>query len=699
MKNMDSIFAPRSIAVVGASEKPGMGRGVSEGALQSSISNRVYFVNIKYDTILGRKCYHALSELPETVDTVVLCVNSGLVNGYLEEAGRLGIKNAVVYASGFSEDGSEDGKRLEHEMRDICEKYGILLVGPNCVGLYNKVDRISLYATDPLFPDKNIVRGIGAVAHSGYINSNLMRSMPDICAYGVSVGNSAVCLLEEYMLYYASNEHVNCIAAYIEGIKDAGIFEEALRTAAQNRKPVVIMKSGRSKKGSAAAASHTGNLAGDYATFEALLRRYGVVVTDSLEEFNATAKMFAVLDGHYPSGNGIGAVNFSGGENTICADMCERFGLELPTYEEKTREVVKSVIPAFSTARNPLDPTTEMFSEHDKVKTMFEAIFEDNGIDMFVLGLELPEQLAMKDKTCIAVFKELCAEGKMIPTFLVPSFEKTRNVKAVKELQNIGIPMLSVGELAYKMLANLCSFVNYDPNKHTLDLACAPHVTDCTEALSESDSKAEISRYGVRVPRQFRASDKPHLCKQLAGFQFPIVMKIDSPDILHKTEAGGVKLNIGSLDEAERAFDEIMSSCRAFSPKARLDGVLVQEMLPEGVEMIVGVKNDRQYGPMLLCGMGGIFVEVFQDASLAPCPVNKFEAKEMVSSLKSSKLLYGYRGSAECDVDALCELLVKVSEYAADNAAMLSEVDLNPVRVFAKGEGVAAADALIVKYK
>lgn len=698
MKDLGLLFAPRSVAVVGASDKPGMGRGVSEGALQSSIADHVYLVNIKRDIVLGRKCYHALSELPETVDTVVLCVNSGLVNDYLEEAGRLGIKNAVVYASGFSEEGSEEGRRLEREMHDICERHNMLLVGPNCVGLYNKVDRISLYATEPLFPEKNIQRGIGAVAHSGYINSNLMRTMPDICAYGVSVGNAAVCSLEEYMLYYAENEHVNCIAAYVEGIKDAAVFEQALRAAAERRKPVVIMKSGRSKKGSAAAASHTGNLAGDYATFEALLRRYGVVVTDSLEEFNSTARMFAVLDGKYPSGVGIGAVNFSGGENTICADMCERFGLELPTYEEATRETVKSVIPAFSTARNPLDPTTEMFSEHDKVKTMFEAIFNDSGIDMFVLGLELPAQLAMKDRTCISVFKELHAEGKLIPTFLVPSFEKTRDAAAVKELQDIGIPMLSVGELAYKILANLTAFISYDHSNHTLSLAGAPCVFEQTTALSESDSKAEISARGVRVPGQFKASTKAELREKLSSFSFPVVLKIDSPDILHKTEAGGVKLGIGSMEEAESAFDGIMASCRAFSPDARLDGILVQEMLPEGVEMIVGVKNDHQYGPMLLCGMGGIFVEVFRDAALAPCPVNMFEAREMVNSLKSSKLLYGYRGSAECDVDALCGLLVKVSEYAAENSSEICEIDLNPVRVFPKGRGVAAADALIVKY-
>ncbi len=697
--NLESLFCPRSIAVVGASDKPGMGRGAAEGALQSSVAEHVYLVNIKRDEVLGRKCYHSLQELPEVVDTVILCVNVKLVNPYLEEAGRLGVKSAVVYASGFSEEGTEEGRRLEEEMRAICLRYGMLLCGPNCVGLYNKVDRISLYATSPLFPETNVVRGIGAVAHSGYINSNLMRTMPELCAYGVSVGNAAVCTLEEYMLFFAKNEHVNCIAAYVEGIRDAAVFEEALRIAAEKRKPVVIMKSGRSKKGSAAAASHTGNLAGDYGSFACLLERYGVVAVDSLEEFNATARMFAVLDGRYPRGRGIAAVNFSGGENTICADFCEKYGLELPAYEEKTRAVVESLIPAFSTPRNPLDPTTEMFTQKDKVKEMFSAIFADQNMDLFVLGLELAAKLEPKDLTCLEVLEELEQEGARLPCFLVPSFEKDRNREAVARMQRAGVPLLATGDLAYKMLRSLCDFVSYSPAGHTLVTATPERKHGKGRlALSEAESKAEISARGVRVPAQIRAANLQELREKLPELSFPVVLKIDSPDILHKTEAGGVALNLQDSAETERAFERVTASCRAFRPDARIDGVLVQEMVPAGTEMIVGVKNDPVYGPMLLCGMGGVFVEVFRDAALSPCPVNHAEARAMLERLKAFKLLRGYRGSAPCDVDALCELMVKLSQYAADMRDTVAEIDLNPVFVYEEGKGVAAADALIVKY-
>lgn len=697
--NLEGLFRPKSIAVIGASDKPGMGRGAAEGALQSSVAEHVYLINVKRDEVLGQKSYHSLRELPELVDTIILCVNVNLVNPYLEEAGSLGVKNAVVYASGFSEEGTENGLRLEAEMREICLKYGMLLVGPNCVGLYNKVDRISLYATSPMFQEKSVERGIGAVAHSGYINSNLMRTMPDLCAYGVSVGNAAVCSLEEYMLYYAQNDHVNCIAAYIEGIRNAETFENALRIAAENRKPVVIMKSGRSKKGSAAAASHTGNLAGDYKSFECLLERYGVVTVDSLEEFNATARMFAVLDGNYPAGNGIGAVNFSGGENTICADFCEKHELSLPSYEDKTREIVAGLIPAFSTARNPLDPTTEMFTKKESVKEMFSAIFADNGIDLFVLGLELAEKLETKDFTCLDVLEELAEEGKSIPTFLVPSFEKDRNHEALQRMQRIGIPMLATGELAYKMLHNLCEFVSYDPSLHTLELATpkAQHGKGRL-TLSEADSKEEISRRGVPIPGQFKAACLEELREKLSGVRYPLVLKVDSPDIPHKTEAGGVALNLKDQNEVEEAFERVMHSCRSYRPDARIDGVLIQEMVPAGTEMIVGVKNDPVYGPMLLCGMGGVFVEIFKDATLSPCPMNHAEAGIMLKKLKAYRLLCGYRGSLPCDVDALCDLMVNLSQYAAENRDSVAEIDLNPVFVYEKGKGVMVADALIVKY-
>ena len=331
---------------------------------------------------------------------------------------------------------------------------------------------------------------------------------------------------------------------------------------------------------------------------------------------------------------------------------------------------------------------------------MFSSIFEDKNMDIFVLGLELASKLETKDKTCINVFKQLYAEGKMIPSVLVPSFEKDRNREAVKELQQIGVPMLATGDLAYKILGNVCDFIQYDCTAHSLDLSIPKKKPNYSViSLSEADSKTEIRASGIAVPKQDTAATETELREKLSGIEYPIVLKVDSPDILHKTEAGGVELNITSEAEAVDAYRRIMIGCRKFKPEAKINGVLIQEMVPAGTEIIVGIKNDRQYGPMLLCGLGGVFVEVFKDVALAPCPVSKCEAMDMLKSLKAYKLLNGYRGSAPCDVDALCDLMVKLSQFAAKNTDSIAEIDLNPVFVYAESKGVVAADALIVKYE
>lgn len=696
--NLNSLFAPRSMAIIGVSDKTVFGRGTATGSLESWNNEHIYFIHPKRDELFEKKCYRSLQELPEVVECISLCVNAKLVNGYVEEAGRMGTKAAIVYASGYSEEG-EEGAKLEAELKQICQKYDMALCGPNCVGVYNKIDHITGYSSPVPGLSSKIERGLGVVAQSGYINSNLMRTLPQYTAYGASCGNGTILSLEHYLLYYANHERINCIAAYVEGIKDANVFEEALRIAAQKHKPVVMLKSGRSKKGSAAAASHTGNLAGDYKTFEAIMEKYGVVITRTLEEFISTAKMFAVLDGNLPKSTLVGAVNFSGGENTLCADYCEEVGLEFAKLEEKTLEAIKTVIPAYSTAANPLDPTTELFNELDKVVYLFESISRDPSVGLLLLGDDLGETPEFKDETITTAIEIMKSRGSMIPTFLVPSFEKPRNKDFRARLETCGVPVLSTGMLSYLAIQNLCRFVRYQAGENELQMAIPRAVhTGEKNALSEAESKAKIAKLGVRIPQQMVVAEEDELFKALETVPMPVAMKIDSPDILHKTEAGGVCLNITDKDEARAAFERILANCKKYHPNACIHGVQVQEMLPSGVEFIVGIKNDKQYGPMLLTGLGGIFVEVFKDTAIIPCPVTKGQAMNMLKSLKAFKLLQGYRGKKTYDVDALVDLMVVISEYAAERRDCIAEIDLNPVLVYEQGAGVAIADALIVEY-
>lgn len=693
------LFGAKSFAVVGASDKPGPGLGSSKGIAMSADPVRVYYVNPNREELFGQKCYDSLSQLPELVDCVAIATSAKLVNQYLEEAGQLGIRSAVVYASGFREDGTPEGRALEDASHEICTRYGITVCGPNCMGFINNVEQVSGYGALPAFPERPIVRGIGVVAQSGFINSYFMRNYPQYVAYAASVGNGCTCSLEDYLLYYAKDEHVSCIAAYMEGIRDARKLEEALRIAAEARKPVVVLKSGRSDRGARAAASHTGNLAGNYAAFESTFRRFGVIGTNSLEEFSVTAKMFAILDGRLPKGTGIGAVNFSGGENTLCADYADRFSLDLPTLTDKTEATIRALIPSYASASNPLDPTTTMFTQSEKVYSLFQALVADPGIQIVVLGDDLSEQSEPKDITCANVLTKLAQGPDFPPTFVIPSFEKARNKQLTSVFEGAGITILSTGELGYAELRSLCNFQKYDPSAHTLKLS--PPVADVSKgtriALSEAQSKELIASLGLPMPKQKRVASVEALRQALPEFTFPIVMKIDSADITHKTEAGGVKLGIPSEAEAEAAFFAIMESCKAWNPDAVLDGILVQEMAKPGLEVILGVTSDPQLGPMLMVGLGGVFTEVFRDVAICPCPIQKGEALELIHQLRGAKLMHGYRGQRELDIDALAEGMVKLSLFAADHRDSIAELDLNPVTVYDAGEGIMVLDALVIR--
>lgn len=702
MKNMDALMKPRSIAIIGVTDKKGTyGCRAAQNIINSSIGEHVYYVNPKRDELFGRKCYHSVSDLPEAVDCAILCVPKGAVCSCLEEAGAIGVKAAVVYASGFNEEQTEEGFALERELKAVAAKYGMEVAGPNTAGLCNKIDNISLIVGNANFRYPPLKSGIAIAGQSGFIAGNLNQRLGDCLSYAVGSGNGSVTCLEDYLNYFVEDEHVNSVGIYLEGVKDAAKFERFLREAALCRKPVVILKSGKSEKGAHAAASHTGNLAGSSAAYESVFKKFGVISVDTLEEFVSTAKIFSVLGSNLPRSGKISAINFSGGENTICADICERVGVEFATWNDATVLGVKALLPSFATVANPLDATTDMFSDSEKLRTLLCLLEGDENVGAIVLGSEMNEELEAKDRTILSVIRELKSrpEGYHKPVFLIPSLERQRNTAAVGELLNLGVPLLSTGEIGYRSVANVCNFISYDPSAHTLRLS--PSKADrkaATVALSELDSKLELAAAGLPVPAQALVRDEDEMREAVSKMRAPLAVKICSPDILHKTEAGGVKLNVSGIDEALKAMDDILTSCRAYAPDARIDGVLVQEMAPAGTEMIVGIKNDVQFGQMILAGMGGVFVEVFKDVALRPCPVNKSEAMDMLRSLKAYKLLTGYRGSKPCDIAELADTIVRISEYASANADELSEMDVNPLFVYGEGEGCCAVDALIVKY-
>lgn len=694
------VFNPDSIAIIGVSDKKGSyGGNAARHASGNSNADRIYYIHPTRTEFMGKPCYPNISSLPEAVDCVLICTPRNTVNGLLREAGICGVGGAVIYASGFSEEHTKVGHDLEEELVDIAAQYDMAIIGPNCLGTINNIDKKILWGLHTSFGfEFSEHTGLGIVAQSGYIAGNIMGAPGLSVSYAASSGNGNALTLEEILLFYAENEHVRVLAAYLEGIKKPEVFEKALRIAAQKRKPVVILKTGRSRKGAKAAASHTGNLAGSAKCYEAIFKKYGVVMVNDLIEFVAAAQMFSTLKGKLPRAQGIASINLSGGENAICADVCESYGLIHPDYSKETAAAIKAVIPEFAQAVNPLDATTELFYSLEGNLNILRAIQkqEDYGIVTMGMNLDL-HRSPVHEVLILALCKAATEISDMIPIFLTPSHEATRNEDYLRMLRTAGVVVTPGGEKAYKIIKYLMDFAAYDPNEHTLTLALPSYEGTPANALSEADSKDELRHFGIPVPPFSRISDKNDLTEALKSISFPVAMKIDSPDISHKTEAGGVVLNIKTQKDAVSSFDAIMANCRTYKPTADLKGILLQQMMPNGTEILLGVTSDAMFGPMIMVGMGGVFVEVFKDTALYPAPLNKQEAMQMLKSLQSFKLLQGYRGESSKDLDALCELIEKVSDYAVENKNNLRELDLNPVFVYEKGKGVAIVDALVVR--
>ncbi len=697
--NMEKLMKPRSIAVVGVTDKPGFGRGAANGALISRIADHAYFVHPKREELFGKKCYPNITALPEVVDCVVLCTASKTIPGLLTEAGEKGIGAAIIYASGFSEEGTEEGHALEDEVKVIAARYDMCVLGPNCMGFINNIEKVNMWGGHTHWDLNDTAHGIAIIAQSGFVSAEILNTDFFNVSYAISSGNGNICTLEDFLEYVILDERVNVVALYLEGVRNPARFLDALKKAAELRKPVVILKAGRSAIGAIAAASHTGSMAGSNKAFESIFEKYGVICAKTLEEFMCLAQTMSVLHGNLPTKKEYAVISFSGGESTLSADVAEETGVALAQISDETKREIKKYIPGFAAAKNPLDATTSLFHDDDKTIGILKALQADDAVGAITIGTNVKKDGdATTNELCGAIAKAK-AQGVTKPVLAIPSLEGYRYRESRRILEDAGVPLMSSMGTAFNCLKQLADFAAYEPKAHTLQ-SCVPerNRTGSSAALSEFDSKAQMAGYGVPVPAQTIARSEDEARAAAAKMKKPLVLKINSDEILHKTDAGGVKLNIHTEDEAAQAYHEILANVAKSKPGAATDGVLVQEMAPIGVEMIIGVTNDKQFGPMLLVGMGGVFVEVFKDAALYPAPLNHEEAVGMLKKLKSYKLLTGYRGAKPCDIDALADMMVKIGDYACAHKDELKELDLNPVFVYPEGEGVCAVDALIVNY-
>ena len=695
--DISKLLRPRAVAVVGASEKSGFGGDTCRNILENQAdTSHVYPVNPKKETVFGKKCYPTLADLPEEIDLVILCTSQKTIVDFLKQAKAKGAGAAVVYASGYSEVGTAEGKAFEKELVDAAKALDMVVMGPNCAGYINFGDDIFSFAFIGDYKGKK--GNIGFVSQSGQFCIDMMKSAEMKYSFAISAGNSAMVQMEDYLNFLIDDSNTKVIALYLEGVKNPHKFEACLQKAMEKKKPVVILKAGRSPKGQATAASHTGSMAGSDKTYDAVFEKFGVIRADDMQDLRSTASLLATLR-VLPKKPAFSAMCLSGGETAVSADTGFLHGIEYPDFSEVTLKKLNDMLPDFATPRNPLDMTAALCYDADAFASGITTVMSDPSIEMGLVGLTISDKVTVSNDIMFEGIRRAFEQIPDKPLAVMSFMEAARNKELVERFQNAGIPVLPTTKYGFRALQHIQDFISHDTIKREARLAIPEAHSANTRALSEYESKKLLADNGVPVDLGYIAKTKAEVKEYAEKIGYPLVMKVESNDILHKSDVGGVMLNIKSLEQAEEAYDKILANAAQHAPNAKINGILMQKMLKAGTEMIIGLNSDPQFGPMLLVGMGGVFVEVFKDAALYPVPLNHDEALHMLQSLKSFKLLNGYRGNPPADIEALTDMMVKISDFAYRKKDTLKELDMNPLFVYPKGEGVAIADALAVMYE
>ncbi|MDO5742589.1 MAG: acetate--CoA ligase family protein [Vagococcus sp.] len=696
--DIKKLLKPNKIAVVGASDKTGFGGDTCRNMLTYMDENDYYFINPKRETLFDKKVYKSVKELPEQVDLIIVCTPMATIEGILRDAASVGVKAAVVYASGYKETGTPEGKEAEAKLKELAEELDMAIMGPNCAGFVNFVDNKWGFA---FISDERDRKGnVGVISQSGQLVLSMMDRPGIHFSYAISAGNSTVCSTEDYLSFLVDDDDTKVIAIYLEGLRKPSLFIESLKRAAEKRKPIVVLKSGRSLKGQALAASHTGSLSGSDKTFDALFEKFGVIRVDDLEELLSASNALSMLP-ELPKTGQLAAISLSGGETGICADLGELNGIEYPDFAEETLRKLEEALPTYATPNNPLDSTATLSYDVEAFANVLEVLMKDDKIGMIAIGYSLLQEIADPAIEYMAeAMRKVSGQPYSKPMVMVPFIENTRNEKYSNVLKDIGVPVLPTSVYAFKIIKKILDFATYDSSKRDFNVATdiKKHASEKSTAYSEIESKDLLKKYNIPVGNYGIANSKEEAVKIFESLQTPkAVAKIDSPDILHKSDAGCVKLKLDSAEKVQEAYEEILKNAKNYAPDARINGVQIAEMADPGLEVIVGVNNDPQLGPTVVCGLGGIFVEVFKDVSLGLAPLSQDEAQAMIQKLKSYKILKGYRGGIKGDLNALEDLLVKVSKLAIEKKNELKEMDINPVLVYE--DGLVAVDALYVGYE
>ena len=700
LASIHKMLNPRSIAVVGATERMQYGGRFLRAAMQAGDRVRVYPVNPRYDELLGSKCYPSVRELPEAPDAVGVIVPYHLVIPTLRDAAEVGAGSGIVISAGFSERGVEDRRYLQAELGRVARESGVRISGPNCLGLANIKDDIWACSSSRLEGVELRSGNVGLVCQSGasafgpFLSRAVGRGIG--FSYIVSTGNEADLEAADFARYLLDDDDTTVIAMFIEGFKDARKFVEVAKLAAERGKPIVAVKIGRSDLGSRAARSHTAALTGEDAIYDAAFEQYGVTRVHDWDKLLEVAQLLGGAS--KPSERGIALVSHSGGVCSLTADNLGAAGLELPPLSDSARDGIDEILAGFGWAANPADITGH--ASRETALPIMEHMITEPEVGSLIVASSASDDQARH------VIDVRDRYDKLV-TFLYTGNELGAST-GLDRLKDAGVPVFHSPENLASALSQFHAYHAWRDGRMEAGFGAAPEMTaaqcDAADsldasrggALSEYDAKRLLKAWNIPAANERLALTEDEAAASALSVGYPVALKVNSADILHKTEADALRLGIGDEVELRAAYREIMSNAAAYAPGARLEGALVSEMVDGGAEVIVGVSYDAQLGPVLLYGMGGVLVEIMRDVALRVCPISRLDAEEMVAQVRGSRLLRGFRGLPKMDVPALVDTLVRVSELAVHLEGAIAELDINPLVVLPEGEGVKALDALVL---
>lgn len=696
---LDSLFQPRSIAIVGASNTEGkIGHSVVHNLIESKYTGAIYPINPNDPEIQGLKAYKSVLDVAGEIEAAVLTVPAKIIKSVIDECGKKGVKSLIIITSGFSEVGERE---LEEEIVALAHSYGMHVLGPNIVGVLSNSGSMNASFAPflPLKGKSSLVSQSGALLIAMDASTYTRRVGFDKL---VSIGNMSDVNFGDVVGWLDNDPNTNCITLYIEGFKDGRHFMDVSQKA---KKPIIALKSGISAHGAAAAASHTGSLAGAAKVYGAAFQQAGVVQAADLD--NLFDRSLALSLQSPMKGDNLLIITNGGGVGVLATDAAERYGIPLQFAPKDVQTELKKHMPAFGSAKNPVDITGMAGTEWyvDSVRYAIEHPWVDGLVVLYCeTAVSNPLEIAQGIKAAVD-------EAGVDKPIIVSYVGGERSDNAMKWLVENGIPAYGAPDTAINAMAALRDYARM---RELMEVNSETHITvdrekalqiiagareDGRDSLTEIEAKQVFAAYGLPVTKNALAKNEDEAVKLAVEIGFPIVMKIVSPDILHKSDAGGVKVNLKNTEEIRSAFKTIMDNAKAYKADANIHGVVIQEMAPWGTEVILGSVNDPTFGPTMMFGLGGIFVEVLKDVTFRVAPVSQGQAMRMLGEIRGAPILAGVRGEAPRDREKLADTVTRYATMILDLADEISESDANPVLVYEEGKGVKVVDARVILKK